>query len=131
MQINQIKETCLYIKDLEKAKDFYHGKLGLSVITHVPDRLVFFRVGTSVLLCFNPEYSKDQEIPPPHFAKGKQHIAFEVPVDDYADSKAELEEKGITITYEHKWPNGKLSAYFEDLEGHVLEIVPSGLWDKT
>jgi catechol 2,3-dioxygenase-like lactoylglutathione lyase family enzyme len=131
MQINQIKETCLYIKDLEKAKDFYHGKLGLPVITYAPKKLIFFRSGSSVLLCFNPDFSEDQKVPPPHYAKGKQHIAFEVPADDYDSAKSELESKGIGITYEHEWPTGKLSAYFEDPEGHVLEIVPSGLWGKA
>jgi catechol 2,3-dioxygenase-like lactoylglutathione lyase family enzyme len=131
MQINQIKETCLYIKDLEKAKEFYHGKLGMPIITHAPEKLIFFRSGSSVLLCFNPDFSEGQDVPPPHFANGKQHIAFEVPANDYESAKTELEAQGIEITYEHKWPNGKLSAYFEDPEGHVLEIVPAGLWEKA
>ncbi len=129
MHFTQIKETCLYIKDLERAKSFYHGLLGLPIITHVPEKLIFFRSGTSVLLCFNPEYTKDQDVPPPHFAIGKQHVAFEVRADEYEAAKRELKEKGIQITYEHKWPTGKYSAYFEDPEGHVLEIVPRGLWD--
>ncbi|MBK6266423.1 VOC family protein [Marivirga sp. S37H4] len=130
MYFTQIKETCLYIKDLERAKSFYHGKLELPIIAYVPDKLIFFRSGTSVLLCFNPEYSKEQEVPPPHFALGKQHIAFEVKAEEYESAKKELYEKGIMITYEHQWPTGKRSAYFEDPEGHVLEIVPSGLWDE-
>lgn len=130
MQFQQIKETCLYIRDLEKAKAFYHGLLGLPIISDVPDKLAFFRLGTSVLLCFNPDHSKEQDIPPPHYAEGKQHIAFEVDKDAYETSKQELITKGIEITYEHTWPNGQLSAYFEDPEGHVLEIVPSGLWDR-
>ncbi|WKK85418.1 VOC family protein [Marivirga arenosa] len=131
MQINQIKEVCLYIKDLEKAKEFYNGKLGLPIMTYVPEKLIFFRSGTSVLLCFNPDFSEHQDVPPPHFARGKQHIAFEVPVEDYESAKEELKQKGIEVTYEHKWPNGKFSAYFEDPIGHVLEIVPTGLWEKV
>lgn len=131
MQITQIKETCLYIKDLERAKSFYHGLLGLPIITYVPDKLIFFRSGSSVLLCFEPEHSKTQDIPPPHFAYGKQHIAFEVKASGYEAAKVELIQKGIEITYEHEWPNGKHSAYFEDPEGHVLEIVPAGLWDAS
>jgi catechol 2,3-dioxygenase-like lactoylglutathione lyase family enzyme len=130
MQITQIKETCLYIKDLESAKIFYNGLLGLPIITHVPEKLIFFRCGRSVLLCFNPNHSKEQYVPPPHYASGKQHIAFEVEASKYESSKTELQQKGIEITYEHQWPTGKHSAYFEDPEGHVLEIVPSGLWDS-
>lgn len=131
MQINQIKEVCLYIKDLEKAKEFYNGKLGLPIMTYVPEKLIFFRSGTSVLLCFNPDFSEHQDVPPPHFAIGKQHIAFEVPAKNYESAKEELKQKGIEVTYEHKWPNGKFSAYFEDPIGHVLEIVPTGLWEKV
>ncbi len=129
MQITQIKETCLYIKDLERAKSFYSGLLDLPIITYVPDKLIFFRSGSSVLLCFNPEYTKSQNVPPAHFAFGKQHIAFEVKASDYESAKDELVQKRIEITYEHEWPTGKYSAYFEDPEGHVLEIVPTGLWD--
>ncbi|PTB96875.1 glyoxalase [Marivirga lumbricoides] len=131
MEFNQIKETCLYIKNLDAAREFYHNKLGLPVISDVPDKLIFFRCGSSVLLCFNPDYSGVQDVPPPHYATGKQHIAFEVEADAYQSCKNELKEKGIAITYEHQWPTGKLSAYFEDPEGHVLEIVPKGFWDKV
>lgn len=129
MQFIQIKETCFYAKDLLAIKQFYHDLLGLPVITEIPEKLIFFRAGTSVLLCFNPAYSKNQDTPPPHYAEGKPHFAFEVPADKYCDSKKELTQKGIKIDYEHIWPSGKKSAYFSDPEGNVLEIVPSGLWE--
>lgn len=131
MQITQIKETCLYVNDLSACKSFYHDLLGLEVINEVVGKHVFFRAGTSVLLCFLPENSKTQDTPPPHYAHGKQHIAFEVAAKDYEDSKNSLRSKGIVITYEHTWPHGRKSAYFEDNQGHVLEIVPSGLWDSA
>ena len=130
MEITQIKETCFYSTQLELIKYFYHNKLELPIITEVPDKLIFFRAGSSVLLCFNPEYSENQEVPPPHYAKGKPHFAFEVKATHYEHVKEELATKQIEITYEHTWPSGKKSAYFEDPEGNVLEIVPSGLWDK-
>ena len=52
MDILKIKETCLYVSDLAKTKDFYFGLLKFEVIGEVPGRHVFFRVGSSVLLCF-------------------------------------------------------------------------------
>ncbi len=126
--ISSIKETCLYVKDVAVSKAFYHGHLGFSVIGSVPDRHVFFRVGQSVLLCFNPEVTRAEKQLPPHYASGLQHIAFEVPKSDYAKEKARLLEAGITITHEQDWPNGLESFYFNDPDGHVLEIVPQGLW---
>lgn len=128
MKITHIKETCLYTKDLDLAIDFYHKKLEFPIIRYVKDKHVFFRVGFSVLLCFNPEHAKAKSHPPPHYAYGKQHIAFEVHPDDYETSKAKIRQLGITITDEVVWETGQESFYFEDTSGNLLEIVPKGIW---
>jgi len=129
MRFNQIKETCLYIDDLEIAFDFYHQLLGLEVISRVDQRHIFFRCGTSVLLCFIAEATKNEEKLPPHFAAGKQHIAFEVAQEDYEGALQKLKEHGIKITHIQEWKDGKESFYFDDPFGHVLEILPPGIWE--
>lgn len=130
MNFLKIKETCLYLHDLEKAKDFYHQVLGLEVIHYLPNKHLFFRVGSSVLLCFNPEDSKLKESPPAHFGGGNQHFAFEIPLCDYTKAKKELLDKGIEIIDEVVWASGKESFYFRDPEGNILEILPDeGIWD--
>jgi catechol 2,3-dioxygenase-like lactoylglutathione lyase family enzyme len=129
MNVNKIKETCLYFHDLEKAKHFYHEILDFPVIHYEREKHIFFRSGSSVLLCFNPEDSKKKSSPPAHFGGGKQHLAFEVSVDEYLNSKKEISAKGIRIIDEVVWPSGKESFYFEDPEGNILEIVPEGIWD--
>jgi catechol 2,3-dioxygenase-like lactoylglutathione lyase family enzyme len=129
MKLIKIKETCLYIRDLEQAKKFYHEVLELPLISYVPGKHIFFSAGSSVLLCFNPEDSKLKTSPPAHFGGGKQHFAFEVATQDYLKSKEWIRGKGILITEEVKWKGGAESFYFEDLEGNVLEIVPDkGIW---
>ena len=128
MDFTQIKETCLYVADLDRTKTFYHGRLKMPLISHVVDRHVFFRTGTSVLLCFNAEATKQEEQLPPHYASGKQHIAFEVKLDQYGRMKQKVINSGIRITHEQDWPGGFQSFYFEDPDGHVLEIVPEGMW---
>ncbi|EMR02918.1 VOC family protein [Cesiribacter andamanensis] len=130
MLIQQIKETCLYVTDLERTREFYEGILELPVIGKVDHRHIFFRAGRSVLLCFIAEASRKSGQLPPHWAKGKQHIAFEVAAPDYEACKARLAGLGIAITHEEEWPNGLRSFYFEDPDGHVLEVVPAGLWEK-
>ncbi|AGA79507.1 VOC family protein [Echinicola vietnamensis] len=129
MEFSQIKETCLYIPDLDQAEDFYHKKLKMPVISKEKGRHIFFRCGTSVLLCFVPETTQNEQVLPPHFAHGKQHIAFEVEASAYPESKAALIEQGIIITHEQEWKDGLESCYFEDPFGHVLEIVPKGIWE--
>lgn len=130
MKCLKIKETCLYIQDLEAAKKFYHDVLGLPVISYVEEKHLFLRAGESVLLLFNPEDSKQKTSPPAHYGGGKQHFAFEVKDENYAESKAEISAKGIRIIDEVTWRNGKKSFYFNDPEGNVLEILPGeGVWD--
>jgi catechol-2,3-dioxygenase len=100
LKISSIKETCLYVKDLQQTKDFYHGLLNLPVINYVENKFIFFRAGSSVLLCFNPEESKKQQNLPSHFAEGQIHFAFEVKKEDYASWKDHLTNNNVKILHE-------------------------------
>jgi catechol-2,3-dioxygenase len=128
-EILGIKETCLYINDLELAREFYHEQLNLPVIHYDPGRHLFLQAGKSVLLCFNPADSKKKVSPPAHFATGNQHYAFEVGKEDYALVKEKIQSLDIPIVDEVTWKNGQQSFYFLDPEENVLEIVPEGVWD--
>ncbi|MDL5047354.1 VOC family protein [Oscillatoria amoena NRMC-F 0135] len=129
MKFLKIKETCLYVNNLERASRFYEQTLELQLIGYVPGKHAFFKVGSSVLLLFNPDDSRTKASPPAHFGGGKQHVAFEVPDQDYENAKVWITSKGITITEKVVWSSGKESFYFEDSEGNVLEVVPdSGIW---
>jgi catechol 2,3-dioxygenase-like lactoylglutathione lyase family enzyme len=130
MEINKIKETCLYVKSLKKTVTFFNKILGFPIYSYVEDRHAFFKVGPNMLLCFNPEDSKVKKSPPGHFAIGKQHVAFEVDHLDYESTKKELENKGVKIIDEMTWTNKQKSFYFEDPSGNILEIVPTGIWDS-
>ena len=129
MEIKQIKETCLYVQDLDRTKAFYHDILGLPLYSHVKDRHIFFKAGTSMLLCFLPEVTKAEQNLPPHYAYGKQHIAFEVSAAVYNKWKKQLLSKEIKIIHQQHWRDDLHSFYFEDPNGHLLEIVPEGIWD--
>lgn len=129
MKFKQIKETCIYFKDLEQARQFYHGVLDLPIISELKDKHIFFRAGSSVLLCFNPDDSRLKKSPPAHYSEGKYHFAFEVSKAEYESQKKEFLQKGVPITEEIIWTNGQESFYFEDPIGNVVEIVPEGIWD--
>jgi catechol 2,3-dioxygenase-like lactoylglutathione lyase family enzyme len=130
INIRSIKETCLYIQNLEVAKEFYERTLGLPLIHYLPGKHCFFQAGNSVLLLFNPDDSKEKTSPPAHYGGGKQHFAFEVSSKEYLHAKKEIERKGIVVIDEVTWTSGVKSFYFNDPEGNVLEIVPdSGVWD--
>ena len=128
MNITKIKETCLYVSDLAQTKAFYTEKLNFKVIGEVPGRHVFFRVGSSVLLCFISEASRKGNNLPPHFGSGQLHLAFEVSKEEYPTTKATIADAGIPIEQEYDWGNGFLSFYFRDPDEHLLEVVMAGMW---
>lgn len=129
MNFKKIKETCIYFNDLNKAREFYHGLLGLPIIGELEGKHIFFKAGGSVLLCFNPEDSKNKQSPPAHYSEGKYHFAFEVSSAEYQLHKEKIQSCGIRITDVLVWKNGLESFYFEDPAGNVLEVVPEGVWD--
>jgi catechol 2,3-dioxygenase-like lactoylglutathione lyase family enzyme len=128
MNFRQIKETCIYARNLDEMRSFYHELLGLPVISHLPNKHIFFAAGKSVLLCFNPDDSRTKVSPPAHYAEGKYHFAFEVLATEYEHHKTEVMRKGIRIVDKVVWKSGKESFYFEDPAGNVVEIVPEGIW---
>lgn len=129
MNFLRIKETCIYVKDLERVRSFYTETLGLPLINEVPGKHIFLRAGDSVLLIFNPDDSRTKTSPPGHYAEGKQHFAFEVPHDQYEYYRGVIQARGIQLIDEVTWRGAK-SFYFNDPEGNVLEILPdSGVWD--
>jgi catechol 2,3-dioxygenase-like lactoylglutathione lyase family enzyme len=128
MHICRIKETCIYVTDLQQTKAFYAGQLGLPLISIVAGRHVFFRAGESVLLCFVAEQTQKEKDLPPHGASGSVHFAFEVNSSDYEASLQKIKESAITILHEHRWPNGRRSFYFHDPDANLVEVIEEGLW---
>jgi catechol 2,3-dioxygenase-like lactoylglutathione lyase family enzyme len=130
MEFIQIKETCLYVQDLERSRAFYEGKLGFQVIGEVEGRHIFFRVGSSVLLCFIAEVSRIPGHLPPHFGQGHLHVAFETDQEGYVAWKQKIKAAGIIVEQEYDWGRGFLSFYFRDPDEHLLEVVMAGMWEK-
>ncbi|KAA3439361.1 VOC family protein [Rufibacter hautae] len=130
MQFTHIKETCLYVQDLERTTAFYTEVLDLPIIGQVPGRHVFFRVGSSVLLCFNAEKTRASKDLPPHFGEGQLHLAFECEAGEYKAWKEKLQAANITIEHEQTWPHDRKSCYFRDPDQHLLEIVVPGIWER-
>lgn len=129
MHFNQIKETCLYVRDLNKTESFYAEKLGLKVLDKSEGRHIFFRAGSSVLLCFISDATKNENSLPSHFGEGNIHIAFEVPGEKYSEVKKWILSKQISIIHERSWKRDIRSFYFRDPDDNLLEIVPTGMWN--
>src|SRR5947209_4141516 len=129
MNIRRIKETCIYVTDLQRTKTFYADLLGLPLISLVKERHVFFRAGESVLLCFIAEKTEKESILPPHGASGTIHFAFEVSATDYDTALRQIQEAHIPILHQHVWGGRLRSFYFHDPDQNLVEVIEEGLWE--
>lgn len=130
-----ILEAALYADDLDAAERFYGGLLGLERITRMGERHVFYRVGTGVLLIFNPgETGRPPANPalpvPPHGARGPGHFCFAVEEPALGLWRARLAAAGVEIEADFRWPGGARSIYVRDPAGNSVEMAEPRLWAR-
>ncbi|MDR7192897.1 catechol 2,3-dioxygenase-like lactoylglutathione lyase family enzyme [Luteimonas terrae] len=131
--IGGVLETALYVEDMPRAVHFFADVLGLPVMLRT-DRLTAFDAGaSSVLLVFargasQADVTGERGTVPGHDGAGPLHMALRISADAYDGWKARLEAHGVPLRGEMSWPAGGRSLYFEDPDGHVLELATPGLW---
>ena len=131
--LSGLLETALYVADMEVSVRFFEEVLDLKAMLK-GDRLTAFDAGNSgVLLIFKRgaslhDMKGEGGVVPGHNGSGPMHMAFAIPPASYEEWVAHLHELGIKIRGEMQWPGGGRSIYFEDPDGHVLELATPGLW---
>lgn len=127
-EIRHLVEAALYADDLDRAESFYRGVLELELLGKETGRHVFFKAADSVLLLFNAEETLRGERLPAHGAKGPGHVALGISVEDLDFWRQRLEENGVAIEKEMRWPRGGTSLYFRDPAGNSVELITPGCW---
>lgn len=133
LRIDGLLETALYADDMARSVAFFRDVLGLAVMLD-SERLTAFDAGRQgVLLVFARGKSvedmvSERGVVPGHDGRGPLHMAFAIAEDSYEDWRAHLTYAGVTMRGEMHWPRGGRSLYFEDPDGHVLELATPGLW---
>lgn len=131
--VTAVLETSLYAEDLSAAEGFYAGLLGLGVVTRVPARHVFFRVGPAMLLVFDPRATgrpSGSALPvPAHGARGPGHVCFALDAEAIEAMAARLRGAGVAIEADFFWRNGARSIYVRDPAGNSVEFAEPRLWD--
>lgn len=128
-----ILEAALYVDDLDAAEAFYGDLLGLDRIMRAGNRHVFYRVGSAVLLIFNPSETArsdpNAKLPvPPHGAVGPGHLCLAASAEEIDRWQDRLSSAGHPTEARFRWPNGALSLYVRDPAGNSLEFAEPRLW---
>jgi len=131
--IEGLLETALYVEDMARSVTFFRDVLGLPSMLE-GERLTAFDAGRQgVLLVFArgrsiEDMPSERGVVPGHDGQGPLHMAFAIAEAEYAPWQAHLERVGVPLRGEMRWPRGGRSLYFEDPDGHVLELATPGLW---
>lgn len=132
-RIAGLLETALYVDDMARSVTFFRDVLGLAPMIE-SDRLTAFDAGHGgVLLVFARGQSGDDVTTPGgtipgHDGSGPLHMAFAIAAEAYEPWLAHLADHGVPVTHEVSWRAGGRSLYFNDPDGHVLELATPGLW---
>lgn len=131
--ISGVLETGLYVDDIEAARAFYEGVLGLKPMI-ADARFCAYDAGpASVLLLFKrgetlePVVMAEGTIPP-HDGHGPLHYALAIPRTAVEHWAQHLAAHGIEIESRVEWKGGGVSLYFRDPAGNLVELATPGLW---
>ena len=113
----------LAVKDVQTARDFYEGVLGLSAEGEPPEGVVY-RAGGSRFLVYPSAYAGTNQA---------TAMSFQVPADRFDEEIAALRGKDVTFqTFEAEgltWDDGVASAdglfrsvWFADPDGNILNV---------
>jgi catechol 2,3-dioxygenase-like lactoylglutathione lyase family enzyme len=112
----------LAVRDLDRSRAFFTGKLGLEEVDHQGDELVVLKSGDSVVNVYRSEYAGTNEA-----------TAVTWAVDDIEGEVEALRNKGIMFEH-YDMPgltregdvhvgDGMKVAWFKDPDGNILNIV--------
>ena len=119
-EITGILHASFLVADLKRALEFYHGVLGLEIVSDRPDLgysgawLQLQAQQIHLLQLPNPDPTEDR---PQHGGRDR-HVAFEI--RNLAALVAELETTGITYTLSR---SGREALFCRDPDGNALEFI--------
>lgn len=134
--LSGVLEAALYVDDLDAARRFYGGTLGLEEVIAAEGRHVFFRCGSTIVLLFRAEATRvptdNARLPvPPHGADGPGHLCFAADGRALEEWRSHLLSEGIGIEADFRWPNGARSIYVRDPAGNSVEFAEPKLWGRA
>jgi catechol-2,3-dioxygenase len=124
MALRKLGHVVLKVRDLERSEAFYTGVLGLVVTGRLPGRMVFFAVPGNTDSHDLALWRVGPDAAPQAWKQvGLFHVAWQVErMEDLQAFHDSLVARGVPVrsTMDH---GANLSVYFEDPDGHALEVT--------
>jgi catechol 2,3-dioxygenase-like lactoylglutathione lyase family enzyme len=114
LKVTGIDHVVLYVQDLERAKDFYMGLLGMEWEHGGPGQ-AFLRCGQQQVALFALRDGVEL-----HPGSEMNHMALRLAAGERAAVKAALEAAGCQV---HGRPGDPDCLYFTDPDGHRLQVL--------
>ncbi len=116
LPIKGLYEIAIRVKDLARAESFYKDVLGLTegLRDERRNRLFLYAGGNAGMVVLQEDQGDWPTL----------HFAFTVSEADIKRAADMLKEKGVAVSelVHHEWMNA-VSVYFEDPDGHALELL--------
>lgn len=132
IRVTGVIETSIYVDDMERSIAFYRDVMGLTCADEESGRrLTAMWAGPRqvLLICLRGGSVKPIEIRggriPAHDGRGPLHLAFGAPEESREDWRNRLALLEVSLTGEVDWSTGGWSLYFDDPDGHVIELKSS------
>lgn len=126
-----IAEVGLRVQDLGRAVAFYQEALGLEIVRAYPKH-VFLKAGeldSPLGRAGHPQLMVlfDRSVPLDSALTTVDHIAFEIPREQYSAERDRLRSLGLDLvekvwSSEYAWLHGR-SIFFDDPEGNTIELI--------
>lgn len=131
--VARLNHAVLYVRELDRAVDFYQRAFGFQEIAREGGMMAFLRAAGSTnhhdlgLLAVGPQAPR-----PPRGSTGLYHLAWEVPtIKDLAASARVLSELGaLTGTSDHGATKSLYGRDPDDNEFEIMWMVPREQWGE-
>jgi catechol-2,3-dioxygenase len=128
----RLNHAVLFVRDLDRAVDFYRRAFGFEVISEMTGKAAFLRAEGSANHHDLGLFASPSPTRPPLGTPGLYHLAWEVPtIDDLAEARATLAEFSALIGESDH--GATKSLYGKDPDGNEFEImwlVPREDWGE-
>jgi catechol-2,3-dioxygenase len=130
--ITRLNHAVLFVRDLDRAVDFYRRAFGFEIISEMPGKAAFLRAQGSANHHDLGLFASPSQTRPPLGTPGLYHLAWEVPtIDDLVEARATLAEFSALIGESDH--GATKSLYGKDPDGNEFEImwlVPREYWGE-